>query len=287
MPEEQQQPQSSPPTTPPNGTAPILQNLNGGQGSPTGNPLSPDLVKTYSELSRFKTDADLAKSYVELNKLQSRSLGKIPDATATEEERRAFYTKIGAPEKADGYEFKRPEGVAIDETLEKWFRETAYANGIPKATAEKLYDGFVEQAQALMENAAGSVEKWRGDLKKEWGYQYDRNVRIAGNTLGHLIGLSGGTPDEKNEMVQFLNSTHLGDHPAFVKFFHALASKFGEDQLVETDVGPTAADVDSAKQELAELTRYVKDKKQSAYWRGDKDAVARVAQLREIIAAGQ
>lgn len=282
MPEETPQQPSS--TTNPNGTASILSNLNGnGHDSQIGrDPLDPDLLKTYPSLSRFKTRGDLAKSYVELEKLQSRSIGKIPDEKATPEERRAFYTKIGVPDKADSYEFKRPEGVPIDETLEKWFRTSAYDLGIPKATAEKLYDGFIEQAQALMENASGSVDKWRGDLKKEWGYQYDRNVRIAGNTLGHLLTMAGRNADQNDPFVQFLNTTHLGDHPDFIKFFLSLAPKLGEDQLIDSDAGPSEQDVESAKAEKIELMA-----KGSSYWKGDKAKVARVAQLNEIIAAAQ
>lgn len=240
--------------------------------------LIPEDLRKDTLWDRFKDPGSVFKSYKELTALQSKSFGKVPDETSTPEERQAFNAKIGVPEKADGYKFQRPEGVPIDENLESWYRKAAFENGIPKAAAEKLYAGFVEQAQGLLDNAASQVSKFKDELKQDWGYATDRNVRIAGNTLGHLIALSGGTPDQNHPLVKFLNETHLGDHPALIRFFHALAPKFGEDQLIESDTGPTNSDVASAKEEKLELM-----KKGSAYWKGDKGMVARVAQLNEVI----
>lgn len=298
MPEEQSQQQSSQTQSPTLTTA-----LNGSNGQSSASPangavgaiapaglpgtlaLPPDILKQFPTLSKFKSVPDLAKSYAESEKLLGRSI-RIPDEKATPEERAAFNQKLGVPEKPEGYEFKRPDGVPIDENLEASFRKFAHERGISKATAEGLYDWFVEQAQGLIENAGAQSEKWQNELRNEWGYAFDRNVKLASHALGHLIAFAGDTPDENHPLIKLLNETHLDDHPAMVRFFHKLAPKFGEDSLIEADTGPSETDIQSAKDEMSEL----KADRKGAYWNvnhpGHKEAVARVNRLYEIIGSG-
>jgi hypothetical protein len=86
---------------------------------------------------------------------------------ATDEERRAHFTKLGCPETVEGYEVKAPEipegaPIAFSEDLLKACTKYAHDNGIPKTVyeglANTLIDGQMNELKARVEEAAKKAE---------------------------------------------------------------------------------------------------------------------------------
>ena len=72
---------------------------------------------------------DLAKSYVELQ----RKLGVWPGDDASEEEKQAYFAKIGRPDSPDAYELDAgilPEGIGDRDKLIADFKKSAHEAGV-------------------------------------------------------------------------------------------------------------------------------------------------------------
>lgn len=100
---------------------------------------------------------------------------RLPGADAKPEELDAIFDKLGRPKAAagdDGYKLAAPEGVAVDETLDGWFREAAFGERLTQAQAEGMYNKWNElQTQAAAAQAAED-EKALSSLKAEKGAEY-------------------------------------------------------------------------------------------------------------------
>ena len=115
----------------------------------------------------------------------------IPGENATDEERNAFYTALGRPENADGYEINKPEDLPagigwMDEEV-KAFKEFAYANGLSQAQAAEAVKFQVEMVKKTQKEALAAhnalAEQNIADLQKEWGADYDSKIAAANNAV--------------------------------------------------------------------------------------------------------
>lgn len=149
----------------------------------------------------------------------------MPKDDATPEERAAFFQKLGAPQKADGY--KLPETLAQD-PLAKKFQEVAHKNGmLPKQFEETLnwYQGEAQamQAQQQTQRAAQSEQDMTA-LKGEWGQAYDKQIELAKRAAGEF--LPAKTPQERQDMLAAIeNAVGTG---AMLRFFARVGEGLGE-----------------------------------------------------------
>lgn len=105
----------------------------------------------------------------------------MPKPDAKPEEWRAFWSKVGAPEKPEGY--KLPEGLDKDEGIIK-LRDHAHKLGVPAALFEGLTGYLVEQIRATDDNDdqdfAARAEKEMQELRAEWrGTAFDENSELG------------------------------------------------------------------------------------------------------------
>lgn len=174
----------------------------GGQTSGTPAPAANDKwfsgiadenVRTWVEAKGF-TDANAAvASAYNLEKLlgfdrAGRTL-VVPDEKSTPEQVAAFRTKIGVPEKPDGYGIKAPEGQ--DGTFANFISEAMHKAGIPAKAAQdlvKAYGEFGEQQQKAANEAfeRTSATEFEG-MKTEWGKAYDQNIELAKRAAAQFI----------------------------------------------------------------------------------------------------
>jgi len=142
----------------------------------------------------------IADSYRNLESHASKSV-PLPGENATQEDWDKFYSKMGRPEKADGYELKLnrealPENFPYDEKSAIEFRNWAHEAGLTPKQAQSLHDKFVGhqagtytgmiEAQAQRETAAHNA------ITSEWGAPesetYKQNVELASRAI-HQLGL--------------------------------------------------------------------------------------------------
>jgi hypothetical protein len=186
-----------------------------------------DLGKDPS-LQMFKEPSALAKSWVNAQKMIGADKVVIPKADAPEADWEAFYNKVGRPESPDKYEFKLPEGVTMDESLAKGFKEIAHKNGLSPKQVQALVQWDAEQKiqqakngeTAQMDSLKGALDDYKKTLGGEEKFKatVDR-ARVAVRALAD------------DGFKNFLRESGVGSRPEAIAFFAKLADMMGEDKI--------------------------------------------------------
>lgn len=144
-----------------------------------------------------------------------------------------------APAKADvtpqvpaKYEFKLPDGLSTDAAskLEAEFVPLAREAKLSNEQAQKLVDLYTAQvsaqAKAGQDAWAATVEGWRKAAKEDpefGGAKLEATVKDAQRILKQF-----GDKD----LTNWIEETHLGDHPAFLRFMAKLGRTIKEDTVI-------------------------------------------------------
>lgn len=128
------------------------------------------------------------ESYVQLHKLFGEDRAgrtvAIPTDKSTPEEIAAFHTKLGVPDKAEGYEIKIAEGV--DPTFSKMMAAAMKDAGIPKGAGEKLAAVYQQQEAAATTAFLAQSDADMRALQTEWGADFDAKLETAGRGAAAL-----------------------------------------------------------------------------------------------------
>lgn len=180
---------------------------------------------------RFKSPADLAKSYTALE----HSLGKnIQDMTS--EEREKLVKRLGRPESPDAYELSNvtmPEGMTRDPEFDKGFKELVFkVQAMPLKEQAKYYHEYFLQDSAkkyagMRANIAKVFDASETELRKSWGLDFDTNM-----ALSQKVAKIGG-----DEMVQWLNSGP-GKLAVLRKWMFAIGKLMSDDTLESGSLVP-------------------------------------------------
>ena len=216
-----------------------------------------DELRADKSLENIKDISSLAKSYIHAQKLVGADKIPVPNKHATEDDWNAVYSKLGRPETADGYKFNLPEDQKVDEEGLKVFADHAHKLGLLPNQAEgmvKFYNQMrAEELAAADSTATAGRQKAMDELQTEWGQAYNQKITAANNVVREVF--------PKGFMSMNLeDGTKLGDHPAVIKAFAALADKMGEDKIVQAD-GPNYLTPKQIDKEIATLQQ-----PGSAYW---------------------
>jgi hypothetical protein len=217
----------------------------------------PDAYKQNDGFAKFGEASDAYAKFDDLLKAEGNAL-VIPGEDATDEDRNAFYSKMGVPETPDAYEIGKPadmsEGMEYSEELEAWYKGFAHQNHLSADQAKSMFDGYNQmmgeayKAELVAEKAA--IEKAENTLKDAWpGDAYAENKEIAHRGFKRF---SGDSEAEQKEAHDFINNTIvdgvlLGDHPVFQKLFHRLGVQTQDDKFSGERSGVDVALDDEAK----------------------------------------
>ncbi len=218
----------------------------------------PDDLKGNETFTPFKTIGDFASSHLQtVGKVQELEgkLGAavmIPGENATDEERSAFYGRLGRPEKPDEYtlgEVPVPAGFT-DEQQKKvyqersaedvqWFRSEAHRLGLSKAQAEGMFASFVNRNHefyaTLEANRQNAMKTAVDEMKKDpaWaGDNFQKNLVIVDQAMKEF-----GSP----ELKAWFDATGQGNNPLIVKFFHKIGLALADDTFVPGQRGGQAS----------------------------------------------
>lgn len=140
-----------------------------------------DTTKGYVQTKGFKDPASVLESYRNMEKLlgvPKERLLQIPENTADKAAMDAFYSKLGRPEKPEGYGVKA-EGA--DQDFLKWATGTFHELGLSKDQGLNLVNKWGEYAKQFEDAQKADLEtkiKAEQDgLKKKWGAAYDKNLK--------------------------------------------------------------------------------------------------------------
>ncbi len=157
-----------------------------------------------------------------------------PDASTTTTETKAETLQV-----PEAYEFAMPEGMQLDKAAADEFSAIAKELKLDQATAQKVADVAVKQAQRQAEAHTKLVESWVEQVKTDkdiGGDNLEQNLAVAKKALDTF-----GTP----ELRDVLNSTGLGNHPEVIKAFIKAGKAISDDGFVAGS--PKGAETDMAK----------------------------------------
>jgi hypothetical protein len=206
--------------------------------------LSEDL-RNDPTLKNFKDVESLAKTVVH----QQKQMGNRIPIPKTPEEHMEVYNKLGRPETADKYEVAVPETHTeyIGEDQINQFKNVAHNIGLNNEQVKQLIDFQVKnidaQAQRYQTDIAVQKQHTEESLKKEWGHEYDMNVRNARRALQVY-----GDP----EITELMNG-EAGNIPAVVKMFARLGKDVTEDMAQNTQNNNLATSPLDAQQEITDI----------------------------------
>jgi hypothetical protein len=202
-----------------------------------------DWAKTHSNVGDFFREAKTVKTEHDDLKTKMDNALFVPGDEATDEDRDAFFNKLGRPNKPDDYQFEDvewPEGFSDDykEVIQNdvdVYRPLFHKLGLTDNQAKELQkfatQRTLEQWQKNQELKAEISEKAIEDLKKEWGSDFDVNSKGASRAfdkIGELAGI-------KKEFSEFMRDSGLGNNPMLVKAFHEVWKIIGDDSTLDTD----------------------------------------------------
>lgn len=259
--------------------------------------LPPDLREAKS-LSKFTDVATLAKSYVEMDKMRAAAAASqqqqapslpMPNENWTPDEWRQLFTKLGAPEKPEGYDFAKPElpeGTTYDESLDKFFRDKAHELGLTKKQAHDLRAAWIADQTARFKaqqaEAAKQSEARKFALEKTLAsFGPDKDAMLDG--ARRVVDQFGG-----EKFKEYLRATGLGDDPVMVEFMVKVGKAFAEDRVILGGAsGLSGSFKGSPSAALAEIGRLKGDKEFSkslldSSHPGHKEAKARWRGLHEV-----
>jgi hypothetical protein len=213
---------------------------NGGNATPPAwiAQLDGDLQKN-ERFTQFKTISDMGKTLLDL---EGNSV-RIPGEKATDEERKAFHSKIGVPDAPDKYELDTVDVKEYTKEADKMFRELMLKSNVPKSAAKGVHKAFTDmikqgyEMKAKAETDRKAAEQAALDgavntLKDTWkGETFKANTELAHRAWKNVISWAGIKDEEGNSFLSDtkIGNLSIGDHPMFLKLFHAIYGKIADD----------------------------------------------------------
>ena len=231
----------------------------------------PEDLRGDPSLRNFTDAAGLAKSYVHAQRMIGADKIALPGKAATEDDWRPIWSKLGAPDNAEGYQISG-EGFAEQELQS--FKEQAYAIGLTGQQAQQMATYLEGQAKggiaAEQADRERIAEEYDAELRAEFGAAYDQKPDRAAAAV-RAMGIDPQVFDD----IRLDNGLPLGDHPFIIKLFAGLADQLGEDTLegATTELVKTP---EQAAREIAELTA-----PNSPYW--DKNHPAHETTVQDVL----
>ena len=233
----------------------------------------PDELKNDATLQNFKDVESLAKTVVH----QQKVLGSRIPIPKTDEEKSELYTKLGRPESGEAYDFTIPDTHKshFNEDQVKEFRNVAHQIGLNNEQTKALIDFQVKSVDHEIQRQSTDLtvtkQATEDTLKKEWGYDYDKQVRNAQRAL-QVYG---------NEELNELMNTEAGNIPAVIKLFARLGSEVTEDMAKNTQNNSLATSPLDAQSEIDNIFSDAKDPYHDNMHKDHKNRVEYMRQLHE------
>ena len=210
-------------------------------------------------ISKFTEIDALAKSYINATRMIGQDKVAVPNENSTDDQWNEVYGKLGRPESPDKYKLEvQSDTVPLDDGAIKSFAENAHKLGLNNKQAQGILEyyknsmeGSAQQARIDTETAQANAE---AELRKEWGSNYDNNIKKAGS-----VAKANMNPQILD--MELKDGTRLGDHPEVIKGFANIANILSEDKLVGTE----SESVDRGTDYEAEISKLVNDR-DGPYW---------------------
>jgi len=181
-------------------------------------------LRDHPALKKYATKDEAVKALVHAQRMLGKSPEgyiRMPGQEEDPEQLNAFYTAMGRPEQADGYQLpdmEMPEGFAIRDEMITGLKGKAHELGLSSRQVAGLYEWFMP---VVMDAHHGLEAKAR--LLRESEMEALRAVhrcdtpRVLDNALRAAEVLGG------KELLNALDKTRAGDHAAVISAFAKIA----------------------------------------------------------------
>ncbi len=234
-------------------------------------------------ITKYDTVDDLARGLIEANKLVGRKGIITPIEGASQTEIDTYHNALGRPEKTEGYVVpvvSLPKGVEFSNEEIAGYQSAAHSLGLTQKQFEGMlnyYAGSVTQGY-LVANEAYEKQRLDGEtlLRREWGVQYDHNLKIA---LGILK--MAGEKDGDDLLERYGNDIQM------IKAFKILGENMSEAALDTLGIPKTAQlSPEEAQIELDKIMNEHDPEKNPYYKEGHPDQqrmIDRAVALRQMV----
>lgn len=237
-------------------------------------------LRENSTMKKYKSVEELANAYINAQKFISGDKIVVPGQTATEEDWKNVFKKLGVPDEVDKYDVKFKEGATLDKAFTEQFKALAHKSGILPKQAQALADWFSDANASAEKNVQAAheaqVAEKMGALKKEWGEAYQQKFTGAAKIVREF---------GDKELIAALDSTGAGNEPAVIKLLAKVADMLWKDDKI-VDNPPGQGSGLTPSEAKAELERMYSDMNGPAFNRespGHKAAVQRMMELRQAM----
>ena len=267
-----------PAATPPAGQQPAQQSQ---QAAPWYGDLGDTELKGWAENKKFQNPAEALRSYHSLEKMFGHDrAGRtvvLPGENASQEERDAFFSRLGRPDAPDNYDLEIPGDAPVDPDFQSWFKGVAHKHGLTAAQAKALAADYLPYAagrgELTQQEQETALLREEGELKQAWGAAYSQKTEQA-KAAAKAFGLDEAVVSAIEKSAGYAKT---------MQFFAAVGAKIGElPQL------PNARDpgVMTPQEAEAEIGRLLSDPAwKNAYLTGSKTHEARMDQLQKMKSA--
>ena len=140
------------------------------------------------------------------------------------------------PASADDYSFELPEGFVLDDDTQSKLGATLHENGVTQGAADSLLGMYAEvrqaEAKAAQQALDAEVQGWRDEISKDPNLGGDKAAE-RDTSIASVLDRHGS-----RELRELLNVSHLGDHPAMVKFLRDVGRDYAEGNFVRGSSAP-------------------------------------------------
>jgi hypothetical protein len=138
------------------------------------------------------------------------------------------------------YEFKLPDGMALDKVAVDAFTPLAKELKLSPEQAQKFVDLKVADTQR-------QAEAWQSQ-QAEWVDQVKADTEIGGDKLEQSLAFAKAAVDfiGDPELTKLLNTTGYGNHPTLVKAFVKIGKQLAPDSFVGGKRAPAANSEEAA-----------------------------------------
>lgn len=235
----------------------------------------PEDIREHPSFGPIKDVENLARSYVNAQRLIGSE--KIPmPVNPTDEDLDNIYNRLGRPEAPEGYEIKA-DGNVITEDVAQQYADIAHQLRLTPQQAQGVLEYYrssvANSADQMQQMVADQANNTEAELRREWGNNYDSKIAAASNVAREFAG------DDVLGM-QLSDGTLVGNHPAFIKAFAAMAD-FKTTVTSEDTINESASSHGlSPKQAQAEIDAIMGDQTHP-YW-DQKNPIAREAAVKRM-----
>ena len=215
----------------------------------------PEEVRGHRSLEHINDIGALAKSYVHAQSMIGADKIALPGKSATDDDYRQIFQKLGLPETSEGYEITHniPEGEQPDQGMVDWFASAAHQAGLTQRQAQALANQWNQKAIEGAQADRVDYEAYVGEVERELRSEYGQAYNAALNLGNDVIDQFG---DAEFLELPLADGTLMGDNPQVIRLLanigSYIAEKVGEDTIIgaKSTNAMTPAEVQDKLREL-------------------------------------